>query len=213
MARPQGVKNPDYEQKRAKLLKDLTDHALSSDLTRASLRQFALAASVSEPTLRHYFSDRTGVVKAVMGEIARRAKPFIEIAAQPDASYEATLDGYAQMALAGLRHGGFARAHAFGLIEGLGDPEIGGAYLTELLEPSLRAIERRIAPFVDPHHEDPKRLQMAALCLLSPMLIAAIHQRQLGGGDVRKIDMTALFESLPEILARGFPPSPDTPAP
>ncbi|MEM6850325.1 MAG: hypothetical protein AAF527_01300 [Pseudomonadota bacterium] len=205
MARPKGAKNPDYDDKRGKLVNDLADYALSSDLTRASLRQFAQAASVAEPTLRHYFGDRTGVVRAILEEIGRRAAPFIEIAAAPADTYAASLQGYVDLSLAGLKHGGFARAHAFGLIEGVADKELGAAYLTSLLEPSLAAIERRLAPFVDPGGDDPERTQMAALCLLSPMLIAAIHQRQLGGAETRKIDVPALFQKLAEVISGGFP--------
>jgi AcrR family transcriptional regulator len=50
--------------------------ALSGEIQRPSLRQLALAAETSEPTLRHYFTDRKGLVIAMMVELGERAQPI-----------------------------------------------------------------------------------------------------------------------------------------
>ena len=78
MPRPAGVRNHNFEAKRTALLETLTEFALQDDLRRPSLRQFALAAGASEPTLRHYFRDRQGVVIAILVRIdyeTRREDP------------------------------------------------------------------------------------------------------------------------------------------
>ncbi|MEO0786583.1 MAG: hypothetical protein AAFY10_12875, partial [Pseudomonadota bacterium] len=83
MPRPAGVRNRDFADKRASLLATLTDFALNSDLRRPSLRQFAIAAEASEPTLRHYFQDRQGVVVAILECIGERGQALWNMIATP----------------------------------------------------------------------------------------------------------------------------------
>ena len=66
MPRPAGVRNHDFESKRTALLDTLTQFALEDNMQRPSLRQFAIAARASEPTLRHYFRDRQGLIIAIL---------------------------------------------------------------------------------------------------------------------------------------------------
>ncbi len=205
MARPRGVRNPDFDEKRAALVNALVDHALNTGLTRASLRQFAIAAGVSEPTLRHYFTDRTGVVLAVMEAIAERGDRFMRFAATPLDTYEDSLKSYADLSLAGVKHGGFERAHAFGLIEGVADPKLGEAYLRLLLEPSLAAIEAKITGFIDPEGAKPDEVRAAALMFFAPMLLGVLHQHVLGGREVRPLDMQKYFGLLARGMAGAFP--------
>jgi AcrR family transcriptional regulator len=204
MARPKGVRNPDFEDKRARLVDALTSFALSTDLERTSLRQFASAAGVAEPTLRHYFTDREGVVKAILARIAERGRPFIAFAATPGQSYAETVRSYLDLSLAGVLHKGFVRAHAFGLIEGMADRELGRAYLEALLEPSLEAIEAKLGPFF-PESADPQDARAAAFVLLGAMLMAVIHQRLLGGEEVAKLDVPKFFRRLEEVVLDAFP--------
>ena len=69
MSRPAGARNHDFCEKRTALLDTLTDFALAAALTRPSLRQIAIAANQSEPTLRHYFGDRQGLVLEIIENI------------------------------------------------------------------------------------------------------------------------------------------------
>ncbi len=209
MPRPRGVRNADFEDKRNALLDRLTDHALNTDLERASLRQFAQAAEVTEPTLRHYFTDRRGVVAAVMARIAERGSPFIALAAEPDADFDTSVKTYVDLCIAGALHAGFARAHAFGIIEGSADPELAKAYTDTLLEPSLQAVESRMKPFVDPDGKDPAQLRAIALALFGPMLVGVLHQRVLGGDEGRPLDMPDFFERLRDAVSKGFDPKAD----
>ena len=65
MARPAGVKNQDYEEKRVALLDAMISHVEREDVVQPSLRQLAIAAGVSDINLKHYFGDRRGVVIAL----------------------------------------------------------------------------------------------------------------------------------------------------
>lgn len=197
MPRPAGVRNHDFALKRADLVARLTDHALATDLRRPSLRQFAQACEAVEPTLRHYFGDRSGLILAILEEIGERAKPFWTLAGEPAANLDEAIAGYYRLSAAGMIHGGFVRAHAFGLIEGLADREAGAAYLRFVLEPSLAALERRLA--LTPGRlqgADRVRLRAAALSILTPLLGLSLHQDLLGGAQSDPLDMGAILSAL-----------------
>ena len=203
MPRPVGARNKDFLAKRQALLGKLTDFALSSDLRRPSLRQFAIAAGASEPTLRHYFNDRQGVVLAVLEEIGARGSLIWDTISTPASDQETAIIEYFRISEAGMRHGGFVRAHAFGIIEGVADDEAGQAYLENVLEPALAAIEKKIqntpgAP------KDPAALKAAAFAALSPMLVISMHQDLLGGNKTDPISAEHLFEHLQAWLGKGL---------
>jgi AcrR family transcriptional regulator len=198
MPRPLGRRNPDYDVKRERLAQDLTDFILRSELKRTSFRQLAQAGSVAEPTLRHYFGDREGVAEEILKVLAERARPFIDIVAQPTDALTEAVDAYLKLSMAGIAHGGFARAHMFGLIEGVAHETIGRAYLVELLEPSLKALEERLRPHLGP--DAPAiRLRAAALMLFAPMLLAVIHQKLLGGDEAAPMDLPDLLAQIAEL--------------
>lgn len=203
MPRPAGARNHDFEEKRAALLDTLTKFALTADLRRPSLRQFALAANQSEPTLRHYFGDRQGLVIEILENIRRYAMPLWISFASPAPDTDAALDDYFRLVDEGLEHGWFARAHAFGLIEGLADDVVGRAYLEKLLEPALLSIsdKLRVTPG-GPRSED--GLRASSLAVLSPLLIMSIHQDLLGGETTAPINMHEVIRRLRGGLGRGL---------
>jgi hypothetical protein len=53
LPRTKGVKNADYEAKRRDLLERMLPRFARLDLERPSLRQLAVAAEVTAPTLQH----------------------------------------------------------------------------------------------------------------------------------------------------------------
>jgi len=199
MPRPLGRRNPDYEEKREKLVQELADHVLRSELKRPSFRQLAAAAQVSEPTLRHYFGDRDGAAADILRALGERARPFIEAVAQPARTLGEAVDTYVALAKVGVAHGGFARAHAFGLVEGVADERVGRVYLEALLEPSLAALEARLRP----HVADPAQARAAALLVFAPMLLAVIHQELLGGRETAPLDLSALFDAIAALTRKG----------
>jgi AcrR family transcriptional regulator len=203
MPRPAGARNHDFDLKRAALLDALTDFALSADLRRPSLRQFALAVHQSEPTLRHYFTDRQGLVIEILENIGRRATPLWAMVAMPAPDQATALEEYFRISEAGMRVGGFIRAHAFGLIEGLADEMAGKAYLEKVLEPALKSVSDKLrATPGGPKTE--ASLRAAALATLSPMLVMSLHQELLGGAESAPIDIGETMTSLRGWLSKGL---------
>lgn len=203
MPRPAGVRNRDFEEKRDTLLNALTDFALNADLRRPSLRQFALAVGASEPTLRHYFGDRRGVVMAILENIGARGQRIWTVVATPAGSARDAVSEYYRVSEAGMRHGGFIRAHAFGLIEGLADEEIGQAYLQHVLEPALDAISMKLGQTAETLTDRGAR-RAASLALLSPLLVLSLHQDLLGGETRWPIDSAEVIAHLEAWLGRGL---------
>ena len=203
MPRPAGARNHDFEEKRAALLNVLTDFALSADLRRPSLRQFAMAAHQSEPTLRHYFHDRQGLVVDILENIGLRATPLWAMVATPSTNPAAAFEEYFRISEAGMKLGGFTRAHAFGLIEGLADEVAGKAYLEKVLEPALRAVSDKLRGTPGGPATE-AGLRAASLAALSPMLVMSLHQELLGGADCTPIDVGATMASLQGWFSKGI---------
>ncbi len=203
MPRPAGVRNRDFEKKRIALLDTLTEFALNDDLRSPSLRQFAIAASASEPTLRHYFGDRRGVVIAVLNHIHDRALPIWEAVRHPSTDPGTAVEEYFRITQVGLLHGGFARAHAFGIIEGMADEVVGRAYLELLLDPALDAVADKL--IATPKGNITKENgRSAAFLMLAPILVMTLHQHLLGGKDLSPVDPEAFLQQIQGWLATGL---------
>lgn len=203
MPRPAGARNKDFDAKRSTLIHTLTDYALQADLRRPSLRQFALAANASEPTLRHYFGDRKGLVISILEEIGHRGTPLWGTISTPAADSNSAILEYFRISEAGMRHGGFVRAHAFGIIEGVADEDVGSAYLQNVLEPALAAVSAKLRNTPGaPNNED--ALRAAAFAALSPMLVISLHQDLLGGNVSDPVSVQTIFAHLQTWLSRGL---------
>ncbi|MEC7289492.1 MAG: hypothetical protein VXW22_05295 [Pseudomonadota bacterium] len=203
MPRPAGVRNHNFEAKRTALLDALTEFALRDDLRRPSLRQFALAAQASEPTLRHYFKDRQGVVIAILEHIHTRALPLWDVIKTGAPDTATAVEEYFRVTEAGLTHGGFARAHAFGIIEGMADEAVGQAYLEYLLDPALEAVSEKMAATPGRPETEVER-RASAFMMLSPILVMTLHQQLLGGAEASPIDTDGFMKMMQSWLASGL---------
>jgi AcrR family transcriptional regulator len=190
--------------RKEELLADLAAIAVDERTAPVSLRQFAIKAGVSEPTLRHYFNDRQGVVIAILGFFADGARDWLKRSAEPARTVEEAVRGYAGLALEGADTDTFAQAHAFALVESIHDPVVARAYLDLIVEPSLTAIESRLAPSLDPDGTRPDLVRHGAISLYAPILIAVVHQRLLRGAQARPLDMGAFFDDLSALFANGL---------
>ncbi|MEL7040504.1 MAG: hypothetical protein AAGL90_03220 [Pseudomonadota bacterium] len=203
MPRPAGVRNHDFEVKKTALLDTLSEFALNDDLRRPSLRQFAIAAKASEPTLRHYFKDRQGLVIAILKHIHDRAVPLWNVIATGAPDTATAVAEYFRVTEAGLTHGGFARAHAFGIIEGMADEKVGQAYLEMLLDPALNAVALKMdATPGKPETENERRA--SAFMMLSPILVMTLHQQLLGGRDASPVDTGRFLKLMQNWLAKAL---------
>lgn len=192
--------------RRSELLAMLAHIAIAERSAPVSLRQFAIKAGVSEPTLRHYFTDRRGVVITIIGYFADGAREWLERSAQSAPSLEAAVNGYGDLAMEGSRSDVFAQAHAFAFVESIHDRDVARAYLEQIIEPSLNALERRLAPGVDPDGIKPETVRHAAIFLYAPVLVAVLHQRLLAGEETRPLDMAGFFQVLSRLFTSGLTP-------
>jgi AcrR family transcriptional regulator len=208
MARTSGSRNRDYDDKRLALLKRLGPRL--SDLSRArpSFREMAGAAGVSVPTLRHYFTDREGVLQAYLvwqGGESARYRPLVATTEDPfEHSIRRVLHGSAF----GLRDMGRIRTHVLGLTEGLHNARVGPSYLQATLEPLLASVEQRLTLHVARGEMRAVDLRHAAISLLAPLLLAILHQRELGGASVRHLDLDRFLDDHAAAFVRAYAADP-----
>jgi AcrR family transcriptional regulator len=214
MSRPSGVRNADYEQARTGLLDALTPALTAPGGLGLSFRAMADAAGVGPATLRHYFTDREGVLEAVLQRWRAQGAPYLLEGASADRgdTAEASLAWF----LGYLRLGwerGVGRAHAFGLSAGMGDARLGPAYVSELLEPTLVSAEARLARLVAEGKLSPCDLRFAALELLSPVVLVLLHQGPLRGDQCRPLDVDRFLDEHLRRFLRAHAPEAVAPAP
>jgi AcrR family transcriptional regulator len=206
MARKPGDKNRDFEQKRSNILDALEERLLQPDGGFVTLNEMATVAQVSLSTLRHHVGTRADVWSAMLERYGARGAPYLQLVASPtDMALEDSLRLTLTMILAGLQRG-LLPMLATGLVVGLQEPTVGPAYLNTMLEPILASLEARLG-----HHEARGELapcdrRAAALFLISPLLLGALHQQGLGGCGVRPLDMGAMVEELLTRFLRAYPP-------
>ena len=200
MPRQMGSRNKGFAQKKDDLLQALAEFALNTDLRLPSLRALAQSVDVTEPTLRHYFGDRQGVIEAILLDIARRGQVIWEAVGSPSPSPEAALQTYFDVSLAGMRHGGFVRTHMFGIIEGLADPEIGRVYARHILEPSLQSFITKLKSSGGGHLSNTE-LRTAALMAFSPLLVLSLHQDLFGTQSMEPVEVEAVISVMRDWLS------------
>lgn len=204
MSRTRGAKAADHEARRAALLAAMHARLVAPDLPPPSLRELAVAAGVTLPTLAHHFGKREDIVAALIEELGRQGAPYLADAAATDLPFAASIAALLELITGGLTEGGVAALHVLGLREGLRQGRIGPAYVEAILEPTLAAAEARLALHIargemvaaDPRH--------AAIALVSPLLVAALHQQELGGADVRCLDLAALARDHGAAFVRAY---------
>lgn len=214
MARTKGARDLDYDGKRREMLEKMTIFLMQRNGARASLRDLAAAAGVSGPTLRHYFGDRHALVAAVLEECLRRGRPGLEAQRSSALPLKASITAYAEDLVAALTAEKSVRLgdiFAFSLAEGFLDPAYGRPALDFILEPTLQALEARLAEHAARGElRDGADLRAAALMLASPLLLACLHQQQLDGCCVRPLGLPELVDTTCEAFVRAFAAQPPT---
>ena len=218
MSRPLGRTNPGYLERRQALARAVLPALMGPAGTAVSLRSLADIAQVSVPTLRHYFGDRTGVVTAALQEVRRLG----DLATRQGATAERgppapSLRWFLDELVLGFRHFPMGRLVSAGLAHGLSEPALGPVVVTEILEPLLGAVEHRVAAH-QARGELPPVLcaRGLALSLVSPVLLALLHQGPLGGSACRPLDLDAFVDAhwqrflggWPEVAATAHLPTP-----
>lgn len=212
MGRPAGSRNPDFEATRASLVRAVQARLATPDGVRASFRELAAAAGVSVATLRHYFGSREGVIAAVMSQWHQLGQRYLlEVATGPLLPVRASLGWFLEYFALGFRRG-VGDIHAIGLATGLREPTLGPTYLGQVLDPSLEAVEARLARHVARGELRPGDVRHMALALVSPPLLALLHQGPLGGDGARPLAWEGFCNEHLEAFLRAFGTGYEAPA-
>jgi AcrR family transcriptional regulator len=169
----------------------------------ASLRELAAAAGVTIPTLRHYFGKRDDLVAALLADLGKQGEAHVTRVAMADLPFRESIADYVAYVRLGFRFG-LAEIHTLGLREGLRQDRLGPAYLNAILEPTIQALETKFALHQakgDMRHCDTR---VAALQLLSPLIIVFLHQNELCGDRVRPLDIDGFCTDHIDIFVKGF---------
>jgi AcrR family transcriptional regulator len=193
--RPAGGRNAGYDGKRRELLDRLAERLAMSDGRVASLRELAAHAGVTIPTLKHYFGSRSTIVETVLFELGRNGARFAAAAATTDERFDESIVSLLRYIVIGFEKGRLGALHSIGLSEGLRDGVLGPAYLSSIFEPTLTAVEARLSLHAARGELVADDMRFAALSLVAPLLLAFLHQKDLGGSAVRHMDIDAFIVS------------------
>jgi AcrR family transcriptional regulator len=192
MPRTTGARNSDYELARDRLLDAVIPRLTAAAAERPSFRELADHAQVSVSTLRHYFSDREGLVIAAFTRMHDLGREHMEssvlLASLP---VEEALRAYAENLLMGWMHFGVGAMLSTALAEGMNQPRLGPAYVQELLEPMIQGCEALLAGLIEAGSLPPLDTRLGAIQLISPLFIALLHQDTLGGVACRPLELSA----------------------
>ena len=93
---------------------------------------------------------------------------------------------------------------AASLCEGLADPQISPLALAHIIDPALDTLVARL----DEHAARGEMIETdrraAALVLLSPLLLAVLHQDQMKGRASRHIELSGLAEAVSSAFVRAY---------
>jgi AcrR family transcriptional regulator len=204
MPRLTGARNQTYDAKRRMLLQRLRQRLGQVGAMHASWRDLAAAAGVSLSTMAHYFGRREDIVRAVLDDAHQGGSEPLAVMAMPLAGFRVSVEAALSHLAGGLTHGGVDTLFVIGLAEGLRNPVIGPCFVAHSLEPTIAAVAARLAahqargemrPDCDP--------RAAALGLISPLILAHLHQHDLSGATAHPLDMSAFIAQQAEAFVRG----------
>jgi len=204
VGRPSGSRNRAYDDRRLTLCRALVPH-LMVDGHPATLSDLARAAEVSVPTLRHYFGDRDGVALAVIEQAHQDIESFLASWKQSELPVRDALVSFLSSLVFGWRSSPLGTLFVGGLTMGLEDAEKGHGAVNHVLEPTLQTLEARLGVHRErgelAHGLD---LRVGALMLVSPVVLALLHQDGLDGAACRPLDVDALVEQVVDGFLRGY---------
>jgi AcrR family transcriptional regulator len=208
VARKAGDRNRDFQSKRDAILEALEPRLLRADGPRATMHELATTANVSVSSLRHHLGSRSEVMAAVLARCGAKGEPFLAMVAAPtDLDLVSSLRWTLQMLQVGMANGVLDML-GFGMSVGMRDDVAGPACLNTLIEPLVQCVEARLDFHVQRGHIQGCDLRVAALTLVAPLLVAALHQQALGGCVVRPLSIPALMEEQVQRFARAYGAAP-----
>ena len=202
MARPAGVRNQDYEQKRLALLDAMIAYVEREDVVQPSLRQLAIASNVSDINLRHYFGDRRGVVIALFKHMRKTSAGVRDVMRAPAQTVSEAVESYIQLACSAGTDTPFIRRHVFALREAIADTEVYVHYVDEILEPAAAAVAESLIASCNGAMTEPAAQQAGAHIVFNSMFLAM--QRAMDPADIDSRLFTAKLERFGRWMAAGL---------
>ncbi|MEL6342571.1 MAG: TetR/AcrR family transcriptional regulator [Myxococcota bacterium] len=190
MGRPTGKRNAGYFARRRALAMAALEALLNDDGAPATLKDLAAAAGVSVPTLKHYFGDRDGLLRAALAAGAGTLSLPRPLDVPPDVALRTVLTA----TTTAWREGTLRALVASGLSLGIGSPTRGPMVIEQLWSPLLAPVEDTLRGHIGQGTLRPMPTHEAALSLMSPVLMALIEQDLLGGRGRRPIDLDAFID-------------------
>jgi AcrR family transcriptional regulator len=177
------------------------------EVARPSLRDLAHSAGVTTPTLRHYFGGRREVLDAILEENLRLGRAGLDAQGVSDAPFADSMREYARnliRALTADREVRLGDIFAVSLAEGLLDEGISASTLRHVVDPTVETLERRLNGHVERGEMMETDLRAAALMLISPLLVASLHQDQLNGAHYNPLSLLGLADAASAAFVRAF---------
>lgn len=192
------------EDKKSALLSRLRQVLRAERGHAPSWRELAKGAEASLSTVTHHFGKRDDVVAAIMEDDLAGATAELDIMATAGDDFATSIHAAVIHLLDGMRYGGLDALFSSGLREGFSHERIGPLFLTTALEPTLQACEARLATHVARGQMREGDLRVAALGLISPIVLSALHQTKLGGHAVRPLDLAEFARQHAEQFIRAW---------
>ena len=202
MARPAGVKNQDYEEKRVALLDAMIGHVEREDVVQPSLRQLAIAAGVSDINLKHYFGDRRGVVIALFKHMRDTTRQVRAAIRSPFETVSGAIEDYVRLASQAGTDAPYIRRHVFALREAIADSDVYGHYVVEILEPAAMAMSERLVASSKGAMTPEAAHQAGTHIVFNSMFLAM--QKAMDPSDIDAKEFRAKLERFGRWMAAGL---------
>jgi len=204
MARTKGKRNSDYDQVRRELIDKVRWRLAEENATGASLRELALAAGVTIPTIRHYFGTRDALVEAVMRDNLELGRETIAVLNLAPEDFAVSVKEAVQHIADGFRYGRVGEIVSIGLIEGLRNRKIGPFCIDSVLEPALQALQARFEKHVASGQMRACNARHAAIGLFAPIVLAFLHQHELSGAKEFPLQLDSFLNDHVEGFVRAY---------
>lgn len=199
-----GSRNAGYDDRRRALLEMLTDRLSDRSDGWPTMRELAAAAGCSVSTLRHYFGRREDVVVAVLAHIAQGTEEQLAATRTVEGAFAVSIERVVRRATDALYDPVIGRLLAMGLIESLSAPDVGPTFLDTMLDPFVVALAERLQTHIARGEMCDVDTRLVAMAIISPILVAALHQKRLGGEACRPLDPDAHARQIARMFVAAY---------
>ncbi len=205
MPRTKGATNRDNEQRRRGILQRIWSHLRQRQGKAVSLREMATAGEVGLATLSHHFGKRDDVIAAILEVKHLEGEEALKILAQPQADFSQSIASALAHLSTGLEDYDVGDLIGVGLAEGIEHEKLGPVFVQEGLEPIIQAAMARLtAHQLRGEMRADSDARVAAISLISPLLIGYLHQTSLGGKSCYPLNMEQLKQQICEAFVRSY---------